>query len=203
MGEAFVLHRSRLIVVTTYHHLECELGKVYVVSCGGLHTQVMDVQYTWLQWYKWCLTTLVFDHSIVLPQLFREPFCSKLEKVQRKAARFIFNSYSRRASPTALLHTTNLESLAVRRYRERLKTFYLLYHHKFRIDTSAYITRLFVGRHARTTRKKSAITHAKLNLTKIHFFPRTAREWNLLPAHVVQCPDVSSFMHELPNPPKC
>lgn len=128
---------------------------------------------------------------------------SKLEAVQRKAARFIFNSYNRYTSPTALLQAANLEDLSVRRYRERLKTFYLLYHQKFRMNTNAYIVPS-IRRQTRSHHTKKVNDYAcRTNLYQYSFFPRTTREWNLLPANVVQCENVLSFMRELKNPPEC
>lgn len=63
----------------------------------------------------------------------------KLESVQRKSARFTYNSYSWKTCPNSLLRKAGLQSLAVRRYHDRLKFFYLLYHDRLQIDKKSYI----------------------------------------------------------------
>uniref|UniRef100_A0A224Z8C0 Rna-directed dna polymerase from mobile element jockey-like protein n=1 Tax=Rhipicephalus zambeziensis TaxID=60191 RepID=A0A224Z8C0_9ACAR len=96
---------------------------------------------------------------------------SKLENIQRKAARFIFNSYSWKISPSSLLISANLEYLQVRRYRERLKIFYMLYHDKLGIHKSMYLKPLA----QRSTRsfhsKKVSEISCKTNSYMNSFFP--------------------------------
>lgn len=124
---------------------------------------------------------------------------NKLESIQRKAARFVYSSYSWKTSPTSLLRRAGLESLAVRRYHDRLKFFYLMYNDRLQIDKEAYI-QPSICRPTRSNRPmKVAEFSCKTNVFKNSFFPRTCHEWNLLPANVVQCSDVSSFLRALLN----
>lgn len=122
---------------------------------------------------------------------------AKLENIQRKSVRFIYNCYSWRTSPTCLLQTAELETLQIRRYRERLKFYYLLYHDKTGIDKNRYIQ----AANARTTRsfhsKKVKDFTCKTNAFKNSFFPRTTRTWNSLDAQTVECATLDAFMNAL------
>lgn len=124
---------------------------------------------------------------------------TKVEKVQRKSARFIFNTYSWRMSPSTLLKTAELENLATRRYRDRMKFFYLLYNGQLGIDKALYI----LPASHRCTRsyhnKKVKDFSCRTSAFKNSFFPRTVSEWNALTASIVDCQTVSSFLSALAN----
>lgn len=121
----------------------------------------------------------------------------KLERVQRKAVRFIFNSYSWRVSPSSLLQAANLEKLETRRHRDRLKLFYLIYHDKLGIDKANYLTMT----DRRPTRsyhtKKVTDFSCRTDVFKHSFFPQTVASWNSLPQSTVECPTVDIFMKNL------
>lgn len=73
---------------------------------------------------------------------------NKLEKVERKAARFICNRYRRTYSPTNMLSSVGLPTLAARAKQARLKFLFQLIPNHYKIDTSRYIFLL----ECRTTR---------------------------------------------------
>lgn len=122
---------------------------------------------------------------------------SEIENIQRKAVRFIFNSYRRHTSVSALLQDANLETLEVRRYRDRLKMLYLIYRQHVKIDRELYIKPCS----RRPTRSSHSFKlneySCRTNMFKKSFFPRTIHEWNALPENVLQSPTMSSFMHAL------
>lgn len=121
----------------------------------------------------------------------------KLERVQRKASRFIFNSYSWRTSPSSLLEAANLEKLQTRRQRDKLKLFYLIYHDKLGIDKANYIT-MIDRRQTRSYHQKKVKDFAcRTNVFKYSFFPQTTATWNSLPQSTVECPTVEAFTKQL------
>lgn len=105
----------------------------------------------------------------------------RLERVQRRAARFILARYSRKDSVTEMLSLLNLPTLAERRRIARLKFFYLLTKNKFNINSSQYL----IARQGRALRKSKdgtfEIPQMHINSYAFSFFPRTIKEWNQLP----------------------
>lgn len=123
---------------------------------------------------------------------------TKIETIlKRKSARFINNSYSWRTSPSYLLKTAQLENLATRRYRDRIKFFYLLYKGQTGIEKTSYI----LPASHRCTRsyhdKKVDDFSCRTNAFENSFFPHTVSEWNALPAPIVDCETVPSFLSAL------
>lgn len=124
----------------------------------------------------------------------------KLESVQRKAVRFIFNAYRRDTSPSALLESAKLETLESRRYHERMKLFYLIYNDKLAIQKSSYIEPI-LRRETRSSHPKRVTEHlCHTNIYRYSFFPRTINEWNNLSPEVLESVDLKSFLRALPAP---
>lgn len=125
----------------------------------------------------------------------------KLESVQRKSVRFIHNAYSRSTSPSALLESSNLETLERRRACERLKIFYQIYHNNLKIDRGKYIqpsqSRATRSHHSKKVKEFSC----KTTTFQKSFFPRTVRSWNALPDEAASSTTVSSFMNSIANLP--
>lgn len=121
----------------------------------------------------------------------------KLERVQRKAVRFIFNSYSWRTSPSSLLQAANLETLETRRHRDRLKLFYLIYHDKLGIDKTNYITAMDRRPTGSYHEKKVTEFSCRTNVFKCSFFPQTITSWNSLPQTTVECSTLDAFIKRL------
>lgn len=117
-----------------------------------------------------------------------------LERVQRKAVRFIFNRYGRNDSPTALLHRAGLATLDSRAKVFRLKFLYLLLHRSFRINPDLYLN----FRDTRPTRRRHPWELEEYsfsnNTFSYSFFPRAIREWNTLDAVITQQPTLEKFM---------
>lgn len=146
--------------------------------------------------YKTFLRPLLEYASIVWDP-YTDQNISMLEGVQRKSIRFVYNAYGCHISPTALLNLAELETLQLRRYHDRLKHLHLLYHENLCLATNTHLTRV----DKRSTRafhnKKLAEIYCRTNVFQNSFFPRTIREWNRLPANLIDCPTTTSFMRML------
>lgn len=122
---------------------------------------------------------------------------SKLEKVQRKAVRFIFSKYRPYDSPTNLLADAGLKTLSVRARQARLKFIYQLMHGSYKIDQAKYVTlstsRLSRNKHPFTLNQYSV----RNDMFKFALFPRAIKEWNLLNSDIVSSPSLSSFINLL------
>lgn len=126
------------------------------------------------------------------------PFTNKhvgaLERVQRKAARFIYNRYRRTDSPTALLKRADLPTLASRAKLHSLRFLYLMLHNSLKINPASYVK----ANCRRQTRNKHCHTldeyPFKNNVFGHSFFPRAVRAWNALHPTVLTQPTVDKFV---------
>lgn len=120
-----------------------------------------------------------------------------LESVQRKSVRFIFNMYSWRTSASTLVERAELEPLELRRHTERLGYLYKIYHNKIGIERDHFIQpvskRITRSHHSKKLRDYNCRTDVFHNT----FFPRTVREWNELPADVVERMTTADFISTL------
>ena len=129
-----------------------------------------------------------------------DPFLSshmhKLEMVQRRAARFICNTFSRKESVTPLLNELNLSTLAKRREISRCKLFYKIDSQLIPLNMPPELKRKEVN--GRTDNGK-AYSHivTRTNPFFSSFFPRTVRDWDSLPAAAVLSPSFCSFSNSL------
>lgn len=113
-----------------------------------------------------------------------------LEKIQRRAVRFIFSKYGRGTSVTKLMQDNEFQTLQSRRQLLRLKFLYSLINNKLGLDPSHYVTPLST----RQTRHSHVLSltpyFARTDLFKFSFFPRTVTEWNNLPSDYLQSLDL-------------
>ena len=118
----------------------------------------------------------------------------KLEKVQRRAARWILFEYSRTISVTSLLSTLNIPTLQQRRQSSRLTLFYKIINNSLPISISAHYQRTQF--HTRQHHLNHFILpQATLNTYKYSFYPRTIKDWNNLPINVIESRDIDKFTY--------
>ena len=116
-----------------------------------------------------------------------------VEKVQRRAARFVCNDYRRRSSVTSMLTTLEWDTLELRRIRLRLVAIYKEVHKitpsnlSVAQNTHRHATRQNSGPHIIDTPK------FKKQCYQYSLYPRTSREWNMLPPNVRDAPDIKVF----------
>lgn len=124
----------------------------------------------------------------------------QIERVQRRAARFVQHNYHNTSSVTTMLNNLGWESLEYRRHRQRLVFMYKIVHAEVAIPASQYlipVTRALRGQHQYTfTRPITSKDYYKYS-----YFPRTIAQWNWLPAYIVQSPSSSSFSENLVEVP--
>lgn len=131
--------------------------------------------------YKTYLRPII-EYALVVWDPYTLRNITQLENIQRKSVRFVFNCYTWLVSPTVLINKTNLETLKLGRYRDRLKYMYLLYHDILGVDKDMYIN-LVIRRTTRSNHPKRIKKFScRTNVFKNSFFPRTIGEWNALSA---------------------
>lgn len=141
----------------------------------------------------------VLEYANVVWFPFTKELINKLEAVQRKALRCIYNKYKLTDSPTELLKQAGILTLQNRAKLARFKMMYQLIHNEIKIDSSKYLSTT----QTRPTRHKHTLT---LNEHPIHteshkhsFFPLMTREWNKLDPTITNSPTLSAFLTLVEN----
>ena len=139
--------------------------------------------------------TLEYAASVWDPHLIKDR--KSLEAVQRKAARFVYGDYRRRASPTHMLNTLGWKNLEARRRDRRLNLMYNITHNNTAVSAEELGMVAADGRtkanHHFKFRAMGAVT-AQLHGS---FVARTIPEWNRLPAAAADAGSPTSFHSRL------
>ena len=117
---------------------------------------------------------------------------SAVESIQRRAARFVFNNYSRNSSVSAMLADLNWQSLGERRIINDLTMFNKINSNFVNISFPAEISLGFQGTR-RSHDCKFMPLSASVNAYKYSFLPRTIPVWNGLPFSVIHASSVNLF----------
>lgn len=124
---------------------------------------------------------------------------TKLEGIQRKALRFIYNKYRHTDSPTKLIKKAGLLTLMNRTRLARAKFIHELIHGHLNIDVSAYLT----FDQTRTTRQKHPMRlneySFNTNCFKYSFFPLATNEWNKLDPSISSTTELAKFLTLVEN----
>ena len=147
--------------------------------------------------YK-ALVRPVLEYAACAWDPYQAKHIQQLESVQRRAARFVTKEHSRFTSVTELLKRLEWRSLQERRLIARLAMFHKTVHGQaaciipecFKPSAGDVCTR---GSRA----GQYTIPHGRVDVYRFSFFPRTIRLWNMLPAELVQSPDVQVFRTQL------
>jgi hypothetical protein len=116
----------------------------------------------------------------------------ELEKVQRRAIRFIKNSHDRTASVTSMQNELKLPTLQQRRQLSRLTIFYKAVNNEVAVELPDYL--LISVRETRSYHHTlfTRISTRK-NTYKYSYIPRTTSEWNDLPPDINDQSTIQSF----------
>ena len=102
----------------------------------------------------------------------------KLEMVQRRAVRFVFNNYQRTSSVTEMMEKLGWQTLQQRRDYARLTMMYRIVHQLVDIPAEPYLTPLTGRTRGHDSRFRQILTsYAGYQYS---FFPRTIILWNQL-----------------------
>ena len=120
----------------------------------------------------------------------------KIEKVQRRAARFVSNNFRRKASVSEMLHNLGWQSLDGRRQDQRLVLFYKIINGLASVETEDILT----PADSRTRKNHSfKFKHLQANCDsyRYSFFPATISSWNNLPFGIEKVDSVEGFKLKL------
>ena len=122
---------------------------------------------------------------------------NSIERIQRQAARFCTNNYSREEGMvTKALNELGWESLQTRRKHQRLCMLYKMQNGLVDIPLYDYIQVNTRDTSRRNNQKFIQLQH-KARAFQDSFFVTTIRDWNQLPTAVVQSTSLTSFKNKL------
>ena len=122
---------------------------------------------------------------------------TQLEAVQRRAARFVKNEYSRApGTVTTIYRDLKWRSLEERRKMARLALFHKILNQNVYVRLPPYI---YINPRNTPSSARSRLTSisATCNVYKYSFMPRTITEWNSLPVAVTSQKNTEMFKTQL------
>ena len=122
-----------------------------------------------------------------------------IEKVQRRAARFVSNDYSRKSSVTKMLTQLEWDTLETRRTRARLRLIYKETHGLIPSNITHLISNNQLRPETRLNTGKFIFKHifANKNCYQKSLYPKTLPVWNLLPETIRCAPTLQTFKDRL------
>ena len=143
-----------------------------------------------LQSYKTFVRPIIEYASIVWDPVGNLKLNRHIDMVQRKSARWICNQWQREASPTAMIKELDLQTLEQRRTVKRLSSLYQFHHGiKFMPPNTIKTQRCNDLRFQPIQGLIQRYTHS--------FYPYSIREWNMLPAGLVNAESLDIFNDRL------
>jgi hypothetical protein len=121
---------------------------------------------------------------------------SKLEAVQRRAARYATNRYHNTSSVTSMLDHLEWETLEARRTKAQLTMFFKIVNNLVDIPADKHLTPATASTRSQHG-LKFRLPSTSSAYYKNSFFPRTITPWNNLPASTAEAPDLVSFKQGL------
>ena len=126
----------------------------------------------------------LLEYSASVWDPWQNKFSEKIEMVQHRAMRYIFNDYKYTSNITSMLNKLKLPTLEKRRKISSL-IMLKIHHQQVRISLPNYIKP--------SLRHRFTVPYSRINAHKSSFFPRSARLWNNLTPDLSGCPDLDAF----------
>ena len=118
---------------------------------------------------------------------------SKLERVQRRAARFVKNEYNQTASVTHLLQQLNWPTLQERRAQAKVVMFYKIVNNLVAIPAPMVRQPIVIRGYSH----RYLVPFARTIVYQHSFYPDAIRLWNSIPPSTVLCDNADSFSQQV------
>ena len=123
---------------------------------------------------------------------------NQVEKIQRQAARFIYNDFSWNSSVSNMLHQLDLPMLTYHRDKARITFLYKIIHKLVDITPSGS----YLRPNSRDTRGhplKFTQLPTSIDVCKHSFFPSAIKLWNNLSSDIIESQSLEEFQTQLNN----
>ena len=186
-------------------HVEYVTGKANKVL-GLLRRNLVDCpqELKEIAYVSMVRSILEYASAVWDPHLIKDK--SALERVQRRAARFVKNEYriydqasDDYHSVTNMLNELGWKNLEERRRETRLTLLFKLTNNQIDIPTEGIVIPLanLHGTRLQTMHNKYSLITSTIDSHHYSFFPRTIRDWNELPTSTANCSTIETFKREL------
>ena len=141
-----------------------------------------------------CYKTLVrpqLEYAATVWDPWTQTDISKIEAVQRRAARFTLGDYRRTSSVSSMLHQLKWDDLITRRQQSKVTMLYRVIHQLVAISSASYLQPTGVRTGGNEMRFLVPLT--SVNSYKNSFFPSTIRLWNSLPSDITRMQSLEAF----------
>ena len=129
---------------------------------------------------------------------YNEKEVTKLERVQRRAARWVVRRFRQTSSVSEMLEQLQWPPLSQRRRLARLALMFKYHHGHLKIRSKSKPTPQPPCRSSRKTNPSAySLPYCRTEYRKNSFFPRTVAEWNNLPTEAVTAATVGSFKSQI------
>ena len=139
------------------------------------------------------LVRLVLEYSAPIWDPYLVKDISALEKVQRKAARYVLSDYGRTSSVTSMLDQLGWRNLAERRLDLHLTLLYKVVHGHINMPADSLGLTNSYSRTRANHKYKYQLPRAYTKELQYSCIHRTIPEWNALPASLAESDSVASF----------
>ena len=141
--------------------------------------------------YKMMVCPIVeYASSVLAPHTHTS--INQLESIQRRAARFCYNNFSRFSSVTRMMSSLNLPTLKERRNKSKITTMYKIINGNLSIPTND-----FMPNHRPSREGYYKQLDTMIDSYKFSFFPSTIRLRNTFPPFVIHSPTLDEFCTNL------
>lgn len=122
----------------------------------------------------------------------------RVEKVQRRAARFVTGRFRNKSSVTDMLTQLGWDSLEERRLKARATLTYKIRNGLVAIPAAPYLCSVPVQRHTRHAHAYSIpVRHARTDYIRFSFYYHAPAIWNCIPVNVLMAPSIDCFKSRL------
>ena len=118
---------------------------------------------------------------------------NKLERVQRRAARFVKNEYNQTASVTNLLQQLNWPTLQERRAQAKVVMFYKIVNNLVAVPAPTVRQPIVIRGYSH----RYLVPFARTIVYQHSFYPDAIRLWNSIPPSTVLCDNADSFSQQV------
>ena len=147
---------------------------------------------------KQCYTTLlrpILEYTSAVWDPHCQSDIQKLERTQRRYARFTCGDYSQESSVTEMLQTLGWDTLAERRAKSRAVMTYCIRYDLVDIPLDQHFTQLTTRN--RGNSEKFRVPYSRTLSAKHSFFPDATRIWNNIPDDATRAESLDTFKSRL------
>ena len=146
-----------------------------------------------------CYTTLlrpILEYTCTVWDPSTQENINKIEKVQRRFARFVLNDHQWTSSVTSMLKQLHWQTLQERRAQLKAAMMYRIMNSLVDIPGSYVV---LASSTYRGHSMKLIVPHARTLMYQKSFFPDSIRLWNMLPQEVISCTNLEGFKQKVQN----